>query len=149
MDTHDDDAQVHTEDAPSPDVDMGYNNGRNDTEFISPMDLLTITAPKIEDMYIPELDKNVRVKALNARERDAYEQSLMQGKGANQSVNMRNARAKLAVMVLVDANGQRLYRDNQANDLGNAPAIVIERIFDRGRRLAGITNEDLDQLTGN
>ena len=141
---------IHSDDDKIRVAPEAIDNGPGEpVTFINPMDLLTITAPEVSVMFIPELGKSVRVKALNARERDAYEQSLIQGKGQNQSVNMRNARAKLAVLTLVDENGKRLYTDAQANEIGNAPAIVIERIFDRARRLAGITNDDLDELTGN
>lgn len=120
-----------------------------DADYATADELLTATEIRVEEIYLPEIRKKVRIRALTGRERDAYEQSMIVGKGPNQTTNTRNARAKLAALTLVDAQGRRLYDDRDAAKLGNLPAIVLERIFDRARKLSGITTEDLDELTGN
>ena len=111
--------------------------------------ILSISDLVVEEMFIPEWNVRVRIKGLTAKERDAYEQSLTVGKGANQSLNMQNARARLAVMTMVGADNQPLFSRSDVEALGRKSAIALERIFDRARRLSGLTNEDMDELTGN
>lgn len=118
-------------------------------EYATPDDLFATVETRTEELWIPELGKKVRIRAITGKERDAYEQSMVIGKGKDQTVNMRNARAKLAVLALANEDGSRMFSDADAGRLGNLPAIALERIFDRARKLGGLTDQDLDELTSN
>ena len=71
----------------------------------------------------------VYVRGMTGKERDAWEASLMRGKGSDRRADTRNARARLAVRCLVDEANVRLFTDSDAElieatgcDLGNRSA---------------------------
>ena len=113
-----------------------------------PADFTSIK-PTVSKLYIPEMGKNVYVRMLDGRERDAYEASIITGKGQNKDVNMRGARARLAALCLAYPDGRRMFADDQVKDLNAMPAPVLERIFDRARKFNALTGEDTDAAEGN
>ncbi|MEU5950323.1 hypothetical protein ABZ793_32935, partial [Micromonospora sp. NPDC047465] len=48
-----------------------------------------------EEVNCPEWGGSVRLRSITGAQRDAYEQSLVQQRGGNRQMNLRNARAKL------------------------------------------------------
>lgn len=99
-----------------------------------------------EDVYVPEWGGTVRVRGLTAAERDAYEASILDQRGRGTRVNMRNARAKLVVLSVVDGEGRRVFADGDAEPLGEKSAAAIDRIFAVAARLSGITDRDMEEL---
>jgi len=95
----------------------------------------------------PEWGGEVRLRSLTGAERDAYEQSLVQTRGKSREMNLRNARAKLVALCAVDENGNRLFTDADVNALGKKNAKPLDRLFDAARRLAGLSEDDVDRLT--
>lgn len=110
---------------------------------------MTFTDLPSEDVRIPEMGKEawVRVRGLTGKERDKYEMSITVGKGTNKEINARNARAKLVVMCAIDDAGNRLFTDDDVAWLGDKSAQALERIFDVARRLSGLTQTDMAELT--
>lgn len=106
-----------------------------------------------EDIEAPEWGGTVRVRGLTAKQRDEYESSLVvtegKGKSQTQRINMRNARARLAVMAVIDEDGNPLFADSDVFVLGEKSGAVIDRIFEAASRLSGISETDMDELTGN
>ena len=112
------------------------------------------TMLKRELVKIPEWgDEKVWVQELTAAARDDYEQSMMDahkvGKSYEFRPNLRNAKARMAVRVLVNEKGERLFKDNEADTLGRVSAAVLNRIVDVASRLSGMTKEDIEQLEQN
>jgi hypothetical protein len=95
----------------------------------------------------------VLVKALSSAERDRYEQSIIKtsGKGrkATRELNLINARAKIAVLAMVDEEGKPLFTENDMPLLSRKSGAALGRIAEVAMRLAGLTDEDLDELEGN
>lgn len=91
----------------------------------------------------------VIVKTMIATEVDAYEASMIKGKGKNTRFDLENAKSKLCVRVLVDEHGNRLFGDNEAYALGRKSSKVIDRIYEVAKDLNGISDEDLEDLVGN
>jgi hypothetical protein len=109
------------------------------------------SAPDIqtEDVLIPEWGGAVRVKGLNAAERDAYEASIV-GKGKGQKgPNYSNVRARLVALTVIDEAGNQLFGPADVRQLGEKSAAPIDRIYDVAARLSGITEEDEEELEGN
>lgn len=98
---------------------------------------------------VPEWGGEVYVKALSAGERDGYESSMIHFNGKKQSVNMENARAKLAALSICDENGARLFTDMDVQDLTKKSAAALQRVFEVAQRLSKITDDDLEELTKN
>lgn len=117
-------------------------------------------APDIKYEYVdvPEWGGAVRVKGLNGVESDAWEASLVtvtstkgrRGSGVPElTPNMKNARARLVCLCLVDDDGNRLFTDDQVGELAAKSAAVLRRVFDVACRLSGIGDEVVEELEGN
>jgi hypothetical protein len=104
---------------------------------------------KKEELFIPEWDGTVIIKGLTAADRDKYEAKLIVQKGKNTTVNMKNARARLVMMSVVDESGAQLFTEADIAALGQKSAAVLDRIFDVASRLSGISDEDLEELSKN
>ncbi len=102
-----------------------------------------------EVVEVPEWGGSVRVKALNGTERDAFEASLVMGKGKSATVNLQNMRAKLVTQTAVDENGKALFDFADIGALGRKSASALERVFAAARRLSGLSDEDVEELTKN
>lgn len=113
-----------------------------DTAFALPSDFLSFEQ-KLDVFYVPEMQRNVRLRTLNAREVDSYRQSMLVGRGTNIQVNQRGARAKLAVMAIANEDGSRMFTDKDVNGVMNWPSIVLERLSDRIKKKNGITDDDM------
>lgn len=104
---------------------------------------------EIEELDVPEFGGSVFVRGLTSGERDHYESSVMQRRGKELVPNLTNARAKLVVLALCDEKGARTFEDRDISSLGKLPARGVQRVFDKARDLAGLTDEDVEELEGN
>jgi len=100
-----------------------------------------------ETIDVPEWGGKVRVRALTGAERDQYEQSITTNRGGTVTMNLANARAKLVALTVIDDDGQRLFSDTDAAELGNKSAVALNRVFESAQRLSGLTGEDVEALT--
>jgi hypothetical protein len=97
----------------------------------------------------PEWGGDVRLKSIKGSQRDAYEQSLILERGGSRQMNLRNARAKLIVLCAVDEAGRLLFSADDLNVLGRKNAKPLDRLFDACRKLAGLSEDDVEKLTEN
>lgn len=114
--------------------------------LLSKATLLGATTPPQEVVQIPELSGHVNVRGMSGSERDAFEASLIEGKGRKRDVNMQNLRAKLVAYCTVDDDGARVFTDAEASALGQVRADVLNRIYTVAQRLSGISDEDAEEL---
>ncbi len=98
---------------------------------------------------VPEWGGELYVRALTGAERDAFEQSIVEQKGKNMKMNLRNIRAKLVALTAVDEEGHRLFSDDDARWLGNKSAAALDRVFEVAQRLSGLRPEDVEELAKN
>lgn len=109
--------------------------------------ILAIHDQVVEEVPVPEWNGSVLVQSLSGRERDDYEARHVSTKGNSTTVNMRNARAHLVSLVVVDEQGGRIFSEADIAALGKKNAAALDKIFAVGCRLAGITEDDLKELT--
>jgi hypothetical protein len=103
-----------------------------------------------ESVHIPEWDEMVRVRGLTGTERDRWEASMMRQDGSRHpQVNLDNLRAKLVALTMVDEQGRRVFRDSDVPALGDMSASALQRIFEVAQRLSRLTDQDVEELTGN
>jgi hypothetical protein len=91
----------------------------------------------------------VYLKGLTARERDDYEQSLIEaGPDGRQRVkpHQHNVRASLVVRCLTDETGERLLSDDDVEALGEVDGAIINKLWDEARKLSGMSTEEVDSL---
>ena len=111
------------------------------SQILAAADLVT------EDVAVPEWGGTVRVRAITAAERDAFETSVVgDGKGKRNLVNLR---ARLVALAIVDEGGQRLFSDAEAEALGGKSGAAMDRVYAVAQRLSGLTEQDVKELEGN
>ena len=117
--------------------------------LLTKQDIINADDMRSEDVNVPEWGGTVRVRALSARQRDAFEATLVSGEGKKRRADLANVRAKLVGMCLVDDSGARLFTDAEAVALGAKSGAAMDRVFSVCQRLAGLTQEDVEELTKN
>jgi hypothetical protein len=111
--------------------------------------ILAATDLPKELIDVPEWGGSVWVRGLTGAERDRFENSVIEQKGRDRSLNLRNVRAKLCALCMVDEEGKRLFADSDIQALGQKSAAALSRVFDAAQRLSGLTREDVKELAEN
>jgi hypothetical protein len=128
------------------------------TEFPSTGTMKDLTAEDIlnandevtRSVEVPEWGGRVWVRGLTGSERDLFEGTIIEGRGRQQSVNLKNFRAKLVVASAVKSehSKERLFGDpSHVNRLGNKSARALQRVFDMAQELSGLNQQDVEQMT--
>ena len=102
-----------------------------------------------EKVDIPQWNGYVYVKSLTGQERDDFEASCLTGRGKSRDVNLKNMRAKLLVLTVIDESGKHLFTHSDIEALGKKNASALDKIFSVSQRLAGIGEQDIENLTKN
>lgn len=102
-----------------------------------------------ELVEVPEWGGAVYVRALTGAERDQFEASIVEQRGRDVRMNMRNIRAKLVALTVVDEGGQRIFTDDDVAALGGKSAAALDRLFAVAQRLSGLSKEDVEELAKN
>lgn len=113
-------------------------------------DILNANDETVEAVMVPEWGGRVWVRGLTGAERDAFEESILEGRGRNRQVNLRNFRAKLVAAAAIKSRDDktRLFTDPaQVAQLGQKNARALERVFEKAQELAGLREEDVNELT--
>ncbi len=119
-------------------------------EFLTRAEILSFDDLEIKELEIPEWGgRKVLVRGMTGRDRDNWEASVYKQKGTDVRLNMKNARAKLVALCVVDEDGNRLFNDGDISTLGNKSAKALDRIFTFAQELSGISKDDIDELTKN
>ena len=119
-------------------------------KFLTKAEILAQDDLKTEDVFVPEWGGAwVKVRSLNASERDHFEASTVQRNGKKVTTNLENIRARLCLLCMVDENGERLFQEEDTFPLGGKSASALDRIFTVAQRLNGLRDEDVDELAAN
>lgn len=105
-----------------------------------------------ERVFIPEWGESggyVFVWELMGDERDDFEQSLVDTSGPGGKFNMRGARARLAVKCCRDAEGNRLFQDNDATALGRKSGNMLDLICGPAMKLNRLQPQDIEEMAKN
>jgi hypothetical protein len=117
--------------------------------FLTRDQIVEVDDTEYDVVACPEWGGDVRLRSIKGRQRDEYEQSLVVERGGSRQMNLRNARAKLIVLCAVDEQGNLLFSPDDLNMLGRKNAKPLDRLFDACRKLAGLSEDDVDKLTEN
>ncbi len=97
------------------------------------------------EVEVPEWGgRKLRVMALSAADRDAYEVELYLERKAGGLA--RNVRARLVGRCVVDADGTRVFSDEQIAALGTKSAKALDRLFEAASGLNGLSEKDVEAL---
>ena len=102
-----------------------------------------------EVVSVPEFGDGVTLslQGMTGTQRDAWEKSLIVGKGQRRDVNTENIRARLVVKSLfTDDWSARMFTDAEAAVVGTWRVDVLQRLFTVAQRLSGVSDADVDEL---
>lgn len=122
--------------------------------------ILSASDRPTEEVPVPEWGGSVFVRTMSGTDRDAFEQDIIdarkhdaeraeQSDAPVKSTELTNIRARLAVKTICDAEGNRLFGDDDADTLGKKSGKALDRIFDVAQRLNGIGQKEVEELEGN
>jgi len=97
----------------------------------------------------PEWGCTVQMKAPTGAERDEFELQMTKGKGKQAKADLRNIRARTVAKFAVDETGARLFDDGDAIALGEKAAKPLDRCFTAWLKLAGMNQEEIDEVAEN
>jgi hypothetical protein len=124
-------------------------NGGDPLRLLSREDILGVTDMRYENVHVPEWGGAVRVRGLRAAERDEYEASMVQQRGKDVNVNIKNIRARLVTLTCVNDKGERLFTEADVALLGQKSAAALERVYEVAARLSTIDESAVEALAGN
>jgi hypothetical protein len=113
---------------------------------LSKQQILDADDLKRELVEVTEWGGSVLLRELRGRERDAFEEDSLD---KQRNLSMRNMRARLVAASAIDENGERLFTNNEAAELGEKSATALNKCFEVACRLSGITDADIEELEGN
>lgn len=127
---------------------------------LSKMEILSAKDLKQETTEVPEWGEKAQVilREATALERDDYQENLLRPKYLDDGKapakpelrpNFRNAKARLLVKCMIDERGDRLFSDQEAEDLGQKSGQVIDRLFRIVQRLSGMDLQGQKDLEKN
>lgn len=102
-----------------------------------------------EIVNVPEWGGEIELRGLSGTERDAFEASVVDRDGDKASVKLDNLRAKLLVRCIYDEEGNRMFSDAEAVELGKKSGAVLARLCEVAQRLSGLTKKDVEELAKN
>lgn len=118
-----------------------------DADFIEDANaILNADDMKFEIVEVPEWGGKVRIRSMSGEERDAFESSIA---GEGTKMNTQNIRAKLAMLTIVKANGERIFTKEQIEALGKKSAAALNRVYEASAKLSAITKKDVEELAKN
>ena len=108
--------------------------------------ILASADPALELREYPVLawGLSVWLRGWTGTERDAFEREF-----GDLEKQRENLRAKVLVRCLLDAEGNRIFTDADAIELGKKSAAALDPLFAEVMRLSGLTRDTQEQAKGN
>lgn len=105
----------------------------------------------IEQLEVPEWGGTVYVRSISGKERGLIEAAaarFKETKGKDETF-VRTFTVRMAALGLCDAEGKRLFGDDEIPVLAERNAAAIARVAEVVQRLSGLTKEDIEDLAKN
>lgn len=100
-------------------------------------------------LEVPEWGGTINVRIMSGRERDKFEQDIMERKGKEITVNMENYRARLCSFCIGDDEGNRIFSDKDIATLGEKEGNVLDRIFKFAQKINGLSEKETEEIEKN
>lgn len=97
------------------------------------------------EVKVKEWGGSVFIRVMSVGELDAYQKEWI----GKKEVGVDNFRAKFLARCLCDEKGQRLFSDEQVEDLARKSAKVVGKLFDKAASHNAITDKDVEELAKN
>lgn len=103
--------------------------GRATVKALTKGDVFNAQDRKLERVEIPEWDGFLFVRTLSAAERDDFENSNYRVKNGSLEPQFGNMRARLVALCACDEQGNRLFIDDDAGQLGTKFGAAVDRAY--------------------
>ena len=101
---------------------------------------------KVREVPVPELGEEVYIRLLEARERDAYDNSINDGERRN----IENISARLVALCLCDAEGAPMFGPQEgAAVIAKWPTPIVEPLFHECRKLNRMGKDAVEEAAKN
>jgi len=97
------------------------------------------------EVKVKEWGGSVFIRVMSVGELDAYQKEWI----GKRETGVDNFRAKFLARCLCDEKGQRLFSDEQVEDLARKSAKVVGKLFDKAASHNAITDKDVEELAKN
>ena len=111
--------------------------------------ILSANDRNIQEIEVPEWGGTVYIRNMTGGERDAYEMSLIKMQGRNMQADLANARAKLCAICICDQDGNRLFTDDEVQELSKKSASALDRVYEQAEKLNGLKSDEIEGLVKN
>jgi hypothetical protein len=115
--------------------------------------ILSAKDSELRPVKVDEWGCTVYIKNMSGAERDAFETSIVStrkvGGKKTREIDTVNFRARYLVKTIADENGQRVFTDEEADQLGAKNAKVVARLFDIAQEVNGLSDKDVEELEKN
>lgn len=101
--------------------------------------ILAANDSNLVSVDVPEWGGSVFVRPMTGAERDEYDLE-MAG-----DAKLKNIRGRLAVRVVCDESGARLFKDSDAEALGTKSASALDRIYDAMQKASKTRAQDISE----
>ena len=114
-------------------------------------EILEIDDIVFEEVDVPEWGGIVLVRSLSGAERDAYELSIVVITGKKTSLDMKNMRARLVSMSIIDGEKtrKRVFSDRDVTKLGNKSGKALDRVYSVCNRISGLEPDSMKEALEN
>lgn len=99
----------------------------------------------LKQVHVREWGGDVFIRVMSVGELDAYQKEWV----GKRETGVDNFRAKFLARCLCDEKGQRLFSDEQIEQLAGKSAKVVSRLFDQAASHNAITEKDVEELAKN
>lgn len=110
--------------------------------YLSKDDILKADDLPTEDVPVEAWGGTVRVRGLTGTERDRFEFALAAARNDPSKVQVR---AEIVGRCIIDADGKRVFTDNEIGRLGAKSGAALDHIFDVVRELSGMGEESTNE----
>ena len=113
------------------------------------LDADDLTASVVE---VPEWGGRVRVRAMTAAERDAFDEEILKRNDAREAGVPdagKNITALLVMLTAIDDADERLFSEADVEALGAKSGAAMARVFNTARALNRLTDVDIEEAAGN
>lgn len=118
----------------------------SEAKILSRAEILAAKDIKTETVAVPEWGGAVVVRALDGKQRDAFEESVMiKGKKGSVDIISKRMRVKLLAIAIVDEKGAPLFTEDDVELLAGKSAAAIDRVFKVAQSLSGLAEEQVQE----
>lgn len=107
--------------------------------LLSKESIISIQDLPRELVEVPKWGGSVWVRGMTAGERDMFEDKI-------RTDGMKNLRALMASMTIIDENGDRMFSDKEVKVLATKSAEALDLIVEVASKLSGLLDSDIEVL---